>query len=149
MLKSKTVQVVGLLVCLLSLGTAALAQRDNRWDNQRNDRRDNQRGRWEYLGEANVDGQRDHDFIRVGRSEGRFSRLQIHVDRAPITFERVVVHFANGGDEVINMRNRIPAGGQTRAIDLRGNDRVITGVEFWYSRGNYRSRQPHVRLYGY
>ena len=142
MLKSKSFQVFGLLVLLMGVGTAALAQRNNRWDNPRG-------GRWEYLGEARVDGRSDHDLIRVGRTEGRFSRLQIRVDGAPIMFERVVVHYANGGDEEINLRNRISAGGQTRAIDLRGNDRVITGVEFWYARGNYRSRQPRVRLYGF
>lgn len=143
MLKSKSMKVFGLLVLLMGLGTAALAQRNNRWDNQRGG------GRWEYLGEARVDGQADHDMIRVGRAEGRFSRIQIRVEGAPILFERVVVHYASGGDEEVNLRNRIPAGGQTRAIDLRGNDRAITGVEFWYAKTNYRSRQPRVRLYGF
>ena len=40
-------------LCLLGFGPAASAQRN---------------ARWTYLGEANVDGNRDHDKISIGRS---------------------------------------------------------------------------------
>ena len=104
---------------------------------------------WEYLGQAQVDGLRDHDVIAVGRTEGRFQNLQIRVARAPILFERVVVHYANGANEVVSLRNRIPAGGQSRSIDLSGGDRAINSVEVWYARGNrWSSNQPRVYLYG-
>jgi hypothetical protein len=106
-------------------------------------------GTWEYLGQAQVDGLRDHDTIAVGRNEGRFQNIQIRVAGAPILFERVVAHYANGADEVVSLRSRIPAGGQSRSIDLRGGDRAISSVEVWYARGNWRSRyQPRVYLYG-
>jgi hypothetical protein len=36
----------------------------------------------------------------------------------------VVVRYANGTSEEVEFRDYIQAGGQTRAIDLRGNDRV-------------------------
>lgn len=106
-------------------------------------------GSWEYLGQAQVDGRRDHDRIAVGRTEGRFQNLQIRVVGAPILFERVVVHYANGANEVVSLRSRIPAGGQSRSIDLRGGDRAVNSVEVWYARGNRWSRsQPRVYLYG-
>lgn len=105
-------------------------------------------GRWQYLGEANVDGNNDHDRIRVGRDDGRFRALQIHVERAPIEFQRVVVHYRNGGDEELLIRNRIPAGGKTRVIDLRGGERIIEDVEIWYAKGRYGSARPKLRLYG-
>jgi hypothetical protein len=106
-------------------------------------------GRWTFLGEATVNGAEDHDRIPVGRSDGRFRAIQIQVDRAPIEFQRVVVHYANGQDETLEIRNRINAGGRTRAIDLQGGDRAITNVEFWYSKGRWSSRRmPRVRLYG-
>ena len=47
---------------------------------------------WVYLGEAHVDGQADHDKIKVGRSEGRFRALQLKVDFNAIEFRHVVVH---------------------------------------------------------
>lgn len=113
---------------------------------QRNDHPDNS---WSYLGQANVDGRIDHDRIMVGRNDGRFRSIQIRVEGAPIEFERVTVHYANGASENVTMRDRIPAGGQTRAIDLRGNNRAIQSVEFWYSRANWRTGyQPRVQLYG-
>lgn len=129
----KAIQAIGLLLLLLTIGQVSYAQRA---------------GRWVYLGEANVDGKVDHDRISIGRSNGRFHTIQIHVERGAIEFQRVVVHYANGGDEELQIRERIQAGGQTRAIDLRGNDRAISSVEFWYSQGNWGSRRPRVRLYG-
>ena len=106
-------------------------------------------GSWEYLGQARVDGRRDYDRIAVGRTEGRFQNIQIRVIGAPILFERVVVHYANGANEEVSLRSRIPAGGQSRSIDLRGGDRAISSVEVWYARGNRWSRyQPRVYLYG-
>jgi hypothetical protein len=105
-------------------------------------------GRWIYLGEANVDGSADHDRIRIGRDDGRFRAIQIRVERAPIEFQRVVVHYGNGGDEEIAIRNRINAGGKTRVIDLRGRDRVIESVEVWYARARYDSAKPKLRLFG-
>jgi len=107
-----------------------------------------QPGRWEYLGEANVDGAVDHDNIRVTGSRGEFRAIQIRVEKAPIEFDRVVVHYGDGQSEPIHIRSRIPAGGQTRAIDLPGNRRIIQSVEFWYARASGRPRKPKVRLFG-
>jgi hypothetical protein len=60
-----------------------------------------------------------------------------------------VVNYGNGTKEEVEVRDRIPAGGQTRAIDLRGNDRVINSVEFLYSKGTWRpNARPRVSLYG-
>ena len=107
-----------------------------------------QRGRWEFLGQAHVDGQVDHDNIMVTGSRGTFRAIQIRVDYAPIEFDRVVVHFGNGSSERISIRFVIPAGGQTRVIDLPGERRVIESVEFWYRKADWRSRRPRVRLFG-
>ena len=109
----------------------------------------NRPGPWSYLGQTTVNGRADHDVIPVGRNDGRFRSLQIRVEGGPIDFERVIVHYNNGASEEFNLPDRVPAGGQTRAIDLRGENRTITNVEFWYSRGNWAGRsQPGVRLYG-
>jgi hypothetical protein len=49
----------------------------------------------------------------------------------------------NGG-----CRNRIPAGGKTRVIDLAGKDRFIKTVEFWYGKAKENSAKPKLKLYG-
>jgi hypothetical protein len=104
---------------------------------------------WQYLGQANVDGGRDHDRIRVDDREGMFRRLQLRVQRAPIDFDRVVVRFGNGQREEIGVRERIGAGGRTRAIDVPGDRRNIEEVEIWYGRAVAGSRRPRLELYGH
>lgn len=120
-------------VLLASLVTMAQAQRG---------------GRWQYLGEANVDGAVDHDRIRV--SGGRpFRAIQIHVENSAINFDRVIVHFGNGQSTPLRMANIIPAGGKTRVIDLPGERRIIDNVEFYYRKANWNNlRRPKVRLFG-
>lgn len=130
MLTKRVVPVAVTILLLLSFSSASYAKG------------------WEYLGEAHVDGAVDHDKIKVGKSEGRFRALQIRVDRAAIEFNHIVVHYANGTNEEIQVRQKIRAGGTSRDIDLRGGDRAIESVEFWYERANYGSRRPRLRLYG-
>ncbi len=105
------------------------------------------RERWEYLGQSNVDGARDRDNIRV-TARGAFQAIQLRVQGGDIEFQRVVVHFENGADSEVDIRDRIRSGGQTRAIDLPGDNRRIDSVEVWYGRGNWGRRRPNLRLYG-
>ena len=56
-------------------------------------------------------------------------------------------HFHDGSHEELVIRDRIPAGGQTRAIDLPGDRRVIESVELWYGKARWEHR-PKVALFG-
>jgi len=102
--------------------------------------------RWETLGRSYVDGRRDRDTIAVNNNAS-YRALQLEVTGGTIEFQRVVVHFENGADHDVEIRDRVPIGGRTRLIDLPGDRRRIQSVEFWYSRGNWRSR-PSVTLLG-
>ena len=104
--------------------------------------------RWIFLGDKHVDGHDDHDKISIGSKEGTFRQLQIRVKVAPVIFKRVVVHFGNGADEELQFAEEIKAGRQTRPLDLRGYDRVIKSVEFWYEKAHWGERRPTVELYG-
>ena len=101
-----------------------------------------------YLGEANVDGSVDHDNISVTRDRGRFRAIQIRVEKNAIEFSRVIIHFGNCEAPPIEIRNRIPAGGETRVIQIPGPARFIQSVEFYYARGNWSGPKPKVRLFG-
>jgi hypothetical protein len=104
--------------------------------------------RWIFLGDKHVDGHDDHDKISISSKEGTFRQLQIRVKAAPVIFKRVVVHFGNGADEELQFAERINAGGSTRPLDLRGTDRIIKSVEFWYEKARWGERRPTVELYG-
>lgn len=132
----KTLYVISLLILVSGLTLVTNAQR-----------RGNVQERWQFLGQSNVDGARDHDNIRVNSREA-FRAIQLRVQGSEIEFQRVVVHFENGADTEVEIRDRIRAGGQTRAIDLPGDNRRIDSVEVWYGKGNWERRRPTLRLYG-
>ena len=106
-------------------------------------------GDWVVLGQRQVNDRADHDMIGVTAARGDFRRIKITVQRASVDFHRVVVHFGNGEKQEVELRNTIRAGGETRAIDLEGTDRVINRVEFWYDANTIRGRRAIVRLYGF
>lgn len=132
----RALYVISLLILLGGFTSVADAQR-----------RGYGRERWEYLGQSNVDGARDRDVIRV-TARGAFRAIQLRVQGGDIEFQRVVVHFENGADSEVEVRDRIRSGGETRAIDLPGDNRRIDSVEVWYGRGNWGRRRPNLRLYG-
>ena len=103
---------------------------------------------WRLLGTSHVDGAVDHDNIKVSRSEGPFREIRLRVRGGAVEFRHVVVHYGHGGSDEIEVRQRIPAGGQTRPIDLRGERRDISSVELWYARGGRSRQRPMVDLFG-
>jgi len=100
------------------------------------------------LGQRAVTDRADHDVIAVTSERGTFKQIKLSVQRASVDFRRVVVHFGNGDKQELEMKNTIRAGGETRAIDIDGTDRVIKSVEFWYDANTRRGRQATVRLLG-
>jgi hypothetical protein len=103
-------------------------------------------GGWQHLGNAHVDGRADHDRIDVGG--GTFTALSMGVTNGAVEFERVVVHFRNGGDEVLPVATVVRSGGRTPPIPLRGGTREVKSVEIWYAKGKYAQGKPRVDLFG-
>ena len=103
---------------------------------------------WTELGSAKVNGHADHDEIWVTNSRGDFKAIKLFVQNEGIDFDRVVVHFGNGGQDVMNIKNFIHAGGETRVMDLEGGDRVIKKVDFYYKSKAMTGKKARVVLYG-
>jgi hypothetical protein len=106
-------------------------------------------GRWEILGERSVTDGADHDVIPVTAVQGTFRSLKIRVEDRAVQFRDVKVHFANGTTQDVAVRKVIPAGGESRVIDIRGRgDRVIQSVELWYDAQSLAGKKATVKLYG-
>src|SRR4030095_2521405 len=133
----KSICVLSSVVLLLSVSFAASAQRHRDDDRHRGD------GRWERLGDSRVDGRNDHDNIRVNKGGG-FRAIRFFVQGGEIEFRRVVVHFENGADTDVEVRDRIRRDGTTRSIDLPGDQRRIRSVEVWYSKGSWGDSRPQL-----
>jgi hypothetical protein len=90
------------------------------------------RGQWVLLGQRAVTDRADHDTIVVTGAKGNFTAVKFEVRRHAVDFHRVVIHFGNGDDQNVELRNTIRAGGESRVIDINGIDRVIRSIDFWY-----------------
>ncbi|MFZ4747513.1 MAG: hypothetical protein ACOYLK_11560 [Sphingomonas sp.] len=111
-----TVMRAAVACCLLSvLGTSAAGAQTV--------------GKWEKLGERQIDVSRDRDTIQVGRDDGTFRQIKLNVKRNAITVERLTVVYANGANDDIPMGYVIHPATDSRVIDLKGSSRYIRRVE--------------------
>lgn len=126
-----------LLVCMILIG----------WLNPDHSGAAQKGGRWELLGEQEVDFKNDHDRIDVKRSAGPFRQLRIEVRNAPIEMREMVVTFADGKTFKPKMQARFREGSGSHVIDLPGKQRSIDGVEFVYRSINPKQGNGRVLLY--
>ena len=105
-------------------------------------------GRWEVLGQREVDFRNDRDQIDVGRSEGRFKQLEVRVKDAPIEIHDMVVTFANGETFKPKLRHKFTEGSGSRIIDLPGENRAIKRIDFNYKSINRREGKGTIEVRG-
>lgn len=87
---------------------------------------------WQLIGERSVTDRVDHDVIKVTRSRGQWSAIKVVVRKHAVQFRGVRVVYANGTTQSIALRTVIPAGGESRVIDLVGDNRTIQRIEMRY-----------------
>jgi hypothetical protein len=75
---------------------------------------------------------RDRDSIDVGRREGRFKAIRLHVRGADIELLDLRVIYANGEPDDIPVKRVLRQGERTRPLDLRGFERFIRRVDMTY-----------------
>lgn len=106
-------------------------------------------GGWQLLGERSVRLLGDRDEILVTARRGAMRRLRMVVLDQGVEFFDVTIHFANGEQFEAAVRSFIRAGGQTRAIDLPGRDRVIRRVSLTYRTRRGADGRARVQLWGW
>lgn len=74
----------------------------------------------------------DRDTVPVGRREGRFKAIRLHVRGADVEMLDLKVIYANGDPDDIPVRHVIRQGERTRPLDLRGWERSINRVDMVY-----------------
>jgi hypothetical protein len=89
---------------------------------------------WVTLGERTVNGRGrvDRDVIHVGRSQGRYSRLQFVVENSAIEMYDMRVYLGDGSVYSPPTRLVFNPGQASHVLDLPGGARVIRKVEFFY-----------------
>jgi len=108
----------------------------------------NDHGSWVRLGKVTASHTADHDKIKVEGRNDDFRKLKFKVTDSPLDMHRIVVTYDNGGSERLDVRENIPKGGETRAIDLQGGQRSIRTIEFWYDTKGLLNGRAEVIAYG-
>ncbi len=103
---------------------------------------------WVFLGKRKVNGRLDHDRIVVGIWAGTFDKIKLRVTGNDVRIDDLDVTYGNGMHDDIAVRRLIRQGGETRAIDLRFNNRFIRHVDFTYGKFRNGRGATYVELWG-
>jgi len=102
---------------------------------------------WTLLGSQDVQGGRDRDVISVGKYAGRLDQVMMVVTDSDLVLEDLTFTFGNGETYSPRVRATFKEGSRSRAIDLPGDDRVISKIDVRYSNLPGTGR-AHVDFYG-
>ena len=106
-------------------------------------------GQWRLIGQTHADHGNDHDSIIVKGPFDNFRKIKFKVTDAPLNMQHMVVTYDNGAPDKIDVRQNIPQGGESRAIDLRGiGKRSVRRVEFWYDTKGFLKGKADVTVFG-
>ena len=106
-------------------------------------------GSWRVLGTVQADFKADHDTIVVAGPNDDFRKLKFKVTDAPLKLRRVIVIYDNGQPDRLELRQDIPQGGESRAIDLKGSGRrSLRKIEFWYETKGILRGRADVTVFG-
>lgn len=103
---------------------------------------------WRMLGTKVVDYRIDKDVLDVSLRDGVFHQLKFVVRGGALNMHKVVVHFENGGTQELELRHSFSKNSQSRVIDLKGNNRIIEKIVFWYDTKNNANRKAKITVLG-
>ncbi len=100
------------------------------------------------LGERHVSDRTEYDTISVGNGQGTFTGLRVKVKGAPVEFKRIVIHFENGSEQVLEKNRLVRKGNKSRVVDLNGGARLIEKVVFRYEARSRGWKGAEIKLIG-
>ena len=105
-------------------------------------------GSWTLIGTTHAQHMNDHDSIALTGPGNHFHSIRLKVTGAPLHMQRMRVTYGNGAPEEIPLRFNFKQGSMSRVIDLRGGERAISRVDFWYDTKGWFKGTADVSLYG-
>jgi hypothetical protein len=103
---------------------------------------------WQNLGSRVIDYTLDHDVVSLNNSKEAFTSLKVTVKGGSINMHKATVHFANGDKQDIDFPEVVTPESGGKVIDLKGNERVIEKVTFWYDTRKTSNEKATVEVWG-
>ncbi|HMJ71583.1 MAG TPA: hypothetical protein VK508_21960 [Cyclobacteriaceae bacterium] len=124
------------VVALFLLATANVSAQDNLLKD------------WTQLGTRVVDYTLDHDVVSLNNSKEAFNQLRVSVKGGALNMHKATVHFANGDKQDIDFPEVVSGETGGKVIDLKGNNRVIEKITFWYDTKANSTEKATVEVWG-
>lgn len=103
---------------------------------------------WTQLGTRVVDFTLDHDVVNLTNSKDPFTSLRVTVKNGSLNMHKATVHFVNGDKQDVTFPDVVTSENSGQTIDLKGNDRVIEKVTFWYDTKNSSNQKATIEVWG-
>ncbi|MGL6268824.1 MAG: hypothetical protein ACRC2O_12910 [Chitinophagaceae bacterium] len=103
---------------------------------------------WEKLGEAKINQSEENDEFSFPSNGPILTAIKIKSKKGGINLHRCIIHFANGEKKSIELRNDIHSGGESRVINLPGNQSAITRFLFWYGIPQSGDQKAELEIWG-
>jgi hypothetical protein len=103
---------------------------------------------WTLLGTRTVDYTIDRDVVSVKESPEIFKTLKFIVKNGTINMHKGTVHFTDGDKMDIEFSDEVNKTNDGRIVELKGNNKVIEKVTFWYDTKNTSDSKSIVEVWG-
>ena len=104
---------------------------------------------WKVLGDAQIEKKGGTAEIKVGGEEGLVKRIKFEVRGTDVEFKKITITYENGDPEQVEIRDKVRRGGKSRAIDLKGGNRVIKKVLIAFKVDKDADRDARIVLMGH
>ena len=103
---------------------------------------------WHKIGRMVVDFQKERDVINIIGSNG-FSAIKFQVQNAPIDLREIVIYYAGGDSQKVDINSTIKPEGYSRVIDLDGRERNLKKIAFVYKTvSNNNDKKARLQVWG-
>jgi hypothetical protein len=103
---------------------------------------------WTLLGTRTVDYTLDRDVIDFKESGEYFQTLKFIVKNGTLNMHKTTVHFTDGDTKVLELTDEMNKTNDGRILDMRGSNKKIDKVTFWYDSKNDSKDKSIVELWG-
>jgi hypothetical protein len=110
-------------------------------------RTDHMQTAWGKLGQGSIEPT-DNGVHTVTAQAGKpVHAIKIKVLKGGVNLHRCEVWFSDGSKRLVELRNDVPAGSESREINLSEGLKQVSKIVFWYDTRNYGQRAD-VELWG-
>lgn len=105
-------------------------------------------GKWVKLGDRTVNYTVDHSEMVVDGLNANLGAMRVKVKKGAINLHRAVVYYKDNQTYEADILNSIPAGNESKIIELPSPVKTVTKLVFTYDTKNRATQKVEVEVWG-